>query len=92
VGFVLAIGAMRRGLLNYFGLFIVSILIVSFNKKFWEKLLACFPLMRHGTHTKHPIQQVFLSFPLLAASFHACFLFGLFFAPRDGGDVFRKIG
>jgi hypothetical protein len=27
------------------------------NKKFWEELIACFPLIRHGTHRKPRIQQ-----------------------------------
>jgi hypothetical protein len=29
------------------------------NKKFWEELIAYFPLIRHGPHTKRGVQQFF---------------------------------
>jgi hypothetical protein len=32
---------------------------VDINKKFWEQLIACFPLIRHGPQRKRRAQQLF---------------------------------
>jgi hypothetical protein len=31
------------------------------NKKFWEELIACFLLIRHGPHRKRRLQQIFVA-------------------------------
>jgi hypothetical protein len=31
--------------------------VAYLNKKFWEELIAYFPLIRHGPHRKRPLQQ-----------------------------------
>jgi hypothetical protein len=33
--------------------------VFSYKKKFWEKLIACFPLIRHGPQRKLHVQQCF---------------------------------
>jgi hypothetical protein len=33
----------------------------SLNKKFWEELIAYFPLIRHGPHRKRRLQQLFVA-------------------------------
>jgi hypothetical protein len=32
-----------------------------FNKKFWEELIACFPLIRHRPHKRRHLQQFFVA-------------------------------
>jgi hypothetical protein len=37
-------------------------LFLKQNKKFWEELIAYFPLTRHGPHRKRRVQQFFYRF------------------------------
>jgi hypothetical protein len=45
--------------MNIINIFLIGRTMVSMNKKFWEELVANFPLIWHGSHRKRRFQQFF---------------------------------